>query len=193
MCRRNRLNPNHMAYIELNNDFPGIRGLMAFRPDCADPLNRLAEQLLCAENSLSRGDRELIATYVSYLNNCFFCQNAHGGIAQHLLSCSIDYIDQVKADFNQTDLSNKMKALLTIAASVQRSGTAVTQQQVDAALETGATEREIHDTVLIAAAFCMYNRYVDGLGTWAPQDRNFYIERGKQRAAEGYANYNPAH
>ena len=182
-----------MAHINLPEGLPGIRGLMAYRTETARPLNDLAEVLLRSDNSLTRGERELIATYVSYLNNCFFCQNAHGGIAQHLLSCSIDYIDQVKADFNQTDLSDKMKALLTITASVQRSGTAVTQQQVDAAFETGATEREIHDTVLIAAAFCMYNRYVDGLGTWAPQDRNFYIERAKQRAAEGYANYNPAH
>lgn len=182
-----------MAHITLNNDFPGIRGLMAYRPDCAQPLNELAEQLLCADNSLSRGERELIATYVSYLNDCHFCQQAHGGIAQHLLSCDTSYIDQVKADFKQTDLSEKMKALLSIAASVQRNGKDVTQQQVDEAFSAGASEREIHDTVLIAAAFCMFNRYVDGLGTWAPQDRNFYIQRGKQRAAEGYANYNPAH
>ena len=86
-----------------------------------------------------------------------------------------------------------MKALLAIAASVQRGGKAVTQQQVDSALASGAIEKEIHDTVLIAAAFCMFNRYVDGMGTWAPQDRNFYIQRGKQRAEEGYAHYNPAH
>ncbi|HTF20298.1 MAG TPA: peroxidase-related enzyme [Chryseolinea sp.] len=182
-----------MAYIELNNDFPGIRGLMAFRPQLAQPLNELAEVLLRAENSLSRGERELIATYVSYLNDCFFCQQAHGGLAQHYLGCSMEFIDEVKADFITTDLSDKIKSLLTIAASVQRSGKAVTQDQVDIARAAGATENEIHDTVLIAAAFCMFNRYVDGLGTWAPKDRNFYIQRGKQRAEEGYANYNPAH
>ncbi|MGC3946852.1 MAG: carboxymuconolactone decarboxylase family protein [Chryseolinea sp.] len=145
------------------------------------------------ENTLSRGERELIATYVSYLNDCYFCQQAHGGIAQYLLSCDTDFIDRVKSDFSQTNLSEKMKSLLAIAASVQRSGKAVTQEEVDAAVLAGAVEKEIHDTVLIAAAFCMFNRYVDGLGTWAPQDRNFYIQRGKQRAGEGYANYNPAH
>lgn len=182
-----------MAYIKLDNEFPGIRGLMAFRPECARPLNELAEQLLCSENSLTRGERELIATYVSYLNDCFFCQNAHGGIAQYLLSCEVDFIDQVKKDFVQTNLSDKMKALLAIARSVQQSGKSVTQQQVETALTAGASETEVHDTVLIAAAFCMFNRYVDGLGTWAPQDRNFYIQRGKQRAHEGYANYDPAH
>ena len=181
-----------MAYIQLNNELPGIRGLMAFRPEFAKPMNELAEQLLCADNSLSRGERELIGTYVSYLNDCYFCQQAHGGIAQHLLSCDIDFIDRVKTDFNQTNLSDKMKALLAIAASVQRGGKSVTQIQVDAALTAGAVEKEIHDTVLIAAAFCMFNRYVDGLGTWAPQDRNFYIQRGKQRAEEGYAHYDPA-
>lgn len=182
-----------MAHINLNNDLPGIRGLMAFRPEMSHPLNEFAEQLLRANNSLSRGERELIATYVSHLNDCYFCQQAHGGIAQYLLSCSTDFIDDVKADFQRTDLSDKMKALLVIAGSVQRSGKAVTKDQVNAALAVGATEIEVHDTVLIAAAFCMFNRYVDGLGTWAPQDRNFYIERGKQRAEEGYAHYNPVH
>lgn len=181
-----------MAYIELNNDLPGIRGLMAFRPALSYPLNEFAEQLLRADNTLSRGDRELIATYVSYLNDCFFCQQAHGGIAQHYLECTTDFIDQVKADFHATDLSPRLKALLVIAASVQRSGKAVTQEQVNIARDAGATDTEVHDTVLIAAAFCMFNRYVDGLGTWAPQDRNFYIQRGKQRADEGYANYDPA-
>ena len=82
-----------------------------------------------------------------------------------------------------------MKALLSIAGSVQKSGKSVTEQQIDEARSKGATDREIHDTVLIAAAFCMYNRYVDGLGTWAPQDRQFYIDRAPVRAEEGYIDY----
>src|SRR5476651_2617451 len=109
-----------MAHIDLQNDFPGIRGPMAFRPETAQPLNELAEVLLRSDNTLSRGERELIATYVSYLNNCFFCQNAHGGIAQHYLQCDTGFIDAVKNDFATTDISDKLKSLLTIAASVQR-------------------------------------------------------------------------
>lgn len=182
-----------MAHIDLKNDFPGIRGPMAFRPETAQPLNDLAEVLLRSDNSLSRGERELIATYVSYLNDCFFCQNAHGGIAQHYLECDIAFIDSVKNDFNKTILSDKLKALLTIAASVQKSGKQVTAKQVVHAKETGATDAEIHDTILIAAAFCMFNRYVDGLATWAPAEKEFYINRAEQRAEEGYANYDPSH
>jgi uncharacterized peroxidase-related enzyme len=182
-----------MAYINLPENLPGIRGPMAFRPETAKPLNDLAEVLLRSENSLSRGERELIATYVSYLNDCFFCQNAHGGLAQHYLSCDMEYIDRVKNNYQEMNLSDKLKALLAIAASVQKSGKHVTPEQISKAREVGATDREIHDTVLIAAAFCMFNRYVDGLGTWAPTDREFYIKRAPQRAAEGYANYNPYH
>lgn len=182
-----------MAHIQLQEDLPGIRGLMAFRPETALPLNQLAEVLLRSDNSLSRGDRELIATYVSYLNDCFFCQNAHGGIAQHYLQCDIRFIDQVKNDFQSTSLSPKLKALLSIAASVQKGGKYVTQEQIEKAKRQGTSDVEIHDTVLIAAAFCMFNRYVDGLGTWAPGDREFYVKRGKQRAEEGYANYDPRH
>ncbi|WDF76826.1 carboxymuconolactone decarboxylase family protein [Mucilaginibacter sp. AW1-7] len=175
-----------MAHIELNNDLPGIRGLMFYRPETEAPLNALAEFLLRSDNSLTRGERELIGTYVSYLNDCFFCQNVHGAVAGHYLNCSIDDIDAIKADFTSADISPKIKALLTIAGSVQKGGKNVTIEQVDAARSEGATDIEIHDTVLIAASFCMFNRYVDGLGTWAPQDRSFYVNRAPQRAVEGY-------
>ena len=176
-----------MAHIELNNDLPGIRGLMAYRPETEAPLNALAEMLLRNDdNTLTRGERELIGAYVSYLNDCFFCQNVHGAMAGHYLGCNIDQIDQVKKDFKSTDLSDKMKALLTIAGSVQKGGKNVTEQQVQEARDAGATDKEIHDTVLIAAAFCMFNRYVDGLATWAPEDRQFYVNRAPQRALDGY-------
>jgi len=176
-----------MAHIELNNDLPGIRGLMFYSPETEAPLNALAEQLLRDDNnSLSRGERELIATYVSYLNDCFFCQNVHGAVAGHYLGCNIDEIDAIKANFSATDLSPKMKALLAIAGSVQKGGKHVTTEQIEAARAEGADDKEIHDTVLIAAAFCMFNRYVDGLGTWAPQDRQIYIDRAPERAEVGY-------
>ncbi|RUA15033.1 MAG: carboxymuconolactone decarboxylase family protein [Flavobacteriia bacterium] len=180
-----------MAHIKIDENLPGIRGLMHFRPETAQPMNDLAEVLLRSENSLSRGERELIATYVSSLNDCFFCQNAHGGITQHYLQCDMAFIDQVKDDFRASAISDKLKALLTIAGSVQKGGKHVTQDQVEQARKLGATDREIHDTVLISAIFCMFNRYVDGLGTSAPADRNFYINRGKQRAEEGYVHYDP--
>jgi uncharacterized peroxidase-related enzyme len=178
-----------MAYINLPEGLPGIRGPMAFRPETAKPLNELAEVLLRSESTLTRGERELIATFVSALNDCFFCQNAHGGIAQHYLKCDMDFIDGVKRDFQSASISDKMKSLLSIAESVQKGGKMVTESQIVTARELGATDREIHDTVLIAAAFCMFNRYVDGLATWAPGDREIYVKRGKKRAEEGYLNF----
>ena len=180
-----------MAHIKIDESLPGIRGLMHFRPETAQPMNDLAEVLLRSENSLSRGERELIATYVSSLNDCFFCQHAHGGIAQHYLQCDAAFIDRVKSDFMGSGISEKLKALLSIAGSVQKGGKHLTKEQVEKARKLGATDREIHDTVLISAVFCMFNRYVDGLGTSAPTDLSFYQNRGKQRAREGYAHYNP--
>lgn len=178
-----------MAHIELQNDYPGIRGPMAFRPETAQPLNDLAEVLLRGDNTLSRGERELIATYVSYLNDCFFCHQVHGGLARHYLDCSTEFIDAVKTDFISSGISDKLKSLLWIASSVQKGGNRVTEEQIETAKGEGATNKEIHDTVLIAAAFCMFNRYVDGLATWSPEDKDYYINRAKQRAEEGYANY----
>jgi len=177
-----------MAHIDLGNELPGIRGPMAFSPETAKPLNELAEILLRDDNnSLSRGERELIGAYVSSLNDCFFCQNVHGAMAQYYMECDMQFIDEIKKNFSSTPISEKLKSLLSIAGSVQKGGKYVTAEQIQKAKEQGATDKEIHDTVLIAAAFCMFNRYVDGLGTWAPEDRQFYVKRAPMRAEEGYA------
>src|SRR5690606_34586214 len=122
-----------MAHINIDETLPGIRGLMDFSPATARPMNELAELLLRAENTLSRGDRELVATYVSYLNDCFFCQNAHGGIAQHYLECDMEFIDGIKEDYSKKAISDKLKALLAIAGSVCKEGKYVTEDQLDRA------------------------------------------------------------
>jgi uncharacterized peroxidase-related enzyme len=179
-----------MAHIKLEEGLAGIRGPMAFRPETSKPLNELAEVLLRDNNnSLSRGERELIGTFVSSLNDCFFCQNAHGAIAGHYLGCDINEIDLIKNDYLESNISAKLKALLSIAASVQKGGKNVTVQQIEHAKNLGASDIEIHDTVLISAVFCMFNRYVDGLATWAPADRQYYINRAPQRAEEGYLDF----
>ncbi|MFC5864669.1 carboxymuconolactone decarboxylase family protein [Acidicapsa dinghuensis] len=175
-----------MPHIKLPADLPGIRSAMAFRPETAKPLNELAEILLHRPNSLPQGDRELIATYVSYLNDCYFCQTVHGAIAAACLNDDHDLVIRVKADFHVAEISEKLKTLLVIAAKVQKGGKSVTATDVEAARAHGATDMEIHDTVLIAAAFCMYNRYVDGLDAWQPRTEEAYRERGKRTAREGY-------
>ena len=175
-----------MPHIQLPEGLQGIRSAMAFRPETAKPLNELAEALLHAPNSLPQADRELIATYVSYLNDCYFCQTVHGAIAAACLNDDYDLVKRVKADFQAAEISDKLKALLVIAAQVQKGGKSVTSAAMQAARTQGATDTEIHDTVLIAAAFCMYNRYVDGLDTWQPRDEGHYLERGKKTAREGY-------
>ncbi|MBV8630977.1 MAG: peroxidase-related enzyme [Silvibacterium sp.] len=175
-----------MPHISLPEGLTGIRGAMAFRPETARPLNALAEVLLHAPNTLSAGERELIATYVSYLNDCYYCQTCHGYIAAALHDGDEELVRRVKADFQHADISEKLKALLVIAGKVQKGGKQVTADDVDFAHTVGATDLEIHDTVLIAAAFCMYNRYVDGLDTWQPHAEALYRERGKHVAKVGY-------
>jgi uncharacterized peroxidase-related enzyme len=177
------------SFINLENDLPGIRGPMQYSPETGKALNELAEILLHDDNNtLSRGEREMIGAYVSSQNDCFYCQNVHGALAQHYFNCDMQFIDDIKNDYKSTSISPKLKALLSIAGSVQKGGKYVTSEQIEHAKSLGATDKEIHDTVLIAAAFCMFNRYVDGLNTWAPQDRQVYVERAPMRAKEGYAN-----
>ena len=181
-----------MAHISLPEGLPGIRGLMAYRPETAAPLNALAEVLLRGDNTLSRGERELIAAYVSSLNGCQYCQNVHGAVASHYLEDEDgSLVNQVKGNYVEAPISPKLKTLLAIAASVQRGGKQVTPAQIEAARAAGATDTEIHDAVLIAAAFCLFNRYVDGLGTWAPDNPAVYRERAGRLAETGYAASNP--
>jgi uncharacterized peroxidase-related enzyme len=176
-----------MPHITLPEGLPGIRGPMAFRPETAKPLNELVDVLLRGPHILTRGERELIATYVSSQNDCRYCQTIHGAIAAHHLHGDEDLVVKVKTDPGQAPISDKLKALLVIAGKTAESGKAVTEEDVARARKLGATDLEIHDTVLIAALFCLCNRYVDGLATWAPDDPGFYRERAAIVAENGYA------
>lgn len=175
-----------MAHIELDNEFPGIRGLMNYRPDTAKPLNELVDVLLRGPHSLTPGERELIATYVSARNDCQYCQTIHGAVAAHHLGGDEPLVEAVKVDPQRAAISPKLKALLAIAGHAAESGKSVSREDVARARAEGATDLEIHDTVLIAAVFCLCNRYVDGLATWAPADRDFYRQRAAVIAANGY-------
>ena len=175
-----------MPHIALP-DLPGIRGPMAFRPETAQPLNGLVDVLLRGPSTLTPGERELIATFVSARNDCRYCQTIHGAIAAHHLGGDEELVAAVKADPERAAISDKLKALLVIAGKTAESGTLVTAADIDHARRLGATDLEIHDTVLIAAVFCMCNRYVDGLATWAPDDPAFYRQRAALVAQNGYA------
>ena len=192
-CRRHCVSTSRerkfMAHIAIEEGIPGILGPMKFRPETTKPLRQLAEVLLRGDNSLTRSERETIAAFVSSRNDCRFCQLSHSAAAaEHLGGNQVHYslIDSVKADFLSAGISPKLKALLAIAAKVQQGGKHVTPQDIAAARAQEATDREIHDTVLIAAAFCMFNRYVDGLATWQPEDPTDYREMGKLMAHSGY-------
>ena len=174
-----------MPHIALP-DLPGIRGPMAFRPETAKPLNDLVDVLLRGPSSLSPGERELIATFVSAQNDCRYCQTIHGAIAAHHLGGAEDLVVAVKTHPQSAAISDKLKALLVIAGKTAESGKLVTAADVEKARRLGASDLEIHDTVLIAAVFCLCNRYVDGLATLTPTDPAAYDPMGKRMATQGY-------
>lgn len=175
-----------MPHIPIPEDLPGPRGLMTFRPETAKPLNDLAEILLRGPSTLTQAERELIGTFVSSQNDCQYCQSIHGALAAHLLNGDEELVAKIKCDFFSAPVSAKMKALLAIAGKVQQGGKNVTTEDVERARSLGATDLEIHDTVLIAANFCMMNRYVDGLAAWTPSDSDFYRQRAAMLAEHGY-------
>jgi uncharacterized peroxidase-related enzyme len=176
-----------MPHIHLHsNDLPGIIGLLHYSPTTAGPLNQLAETLLRGPSTLSPADREIIASCVSYWNDCHFCYRCHGAAAAALMGSDIGLVDEIKAGLPNRPVTPKLRALLHIAHQVCAGGKNVSEQDVSEARKQGASDQEVHDTLLIAAAFCMFNRYVDGLGTWAPETKEAYKSLGKQLAENGY-------
>ena len=181
-----------MPYIHLEDHLPGITGLLEYSRDTAAPIRELTQVLLRGPSTLTEGERELIATIVSYHNECTFCTTAHTAAADILLG-EEETSAKVKENISTAPVSDKMKTLLIIAIEVQQGGKNVKIASVKNAKDAGASDLEIHDTVLIAALFCMYNRYVDGLSTVTPTDPAFYkglgerlINNGYNRMPEGY-------
>jgi len=178
-----------MAHIALNvdeTDFPSIAGLMIYRPETAKPLSELVEVLLRGPSTLSRGERELIAAYVSGRNECTFCCGSHSAVAAAEIDQDLEWVERVRTDLDHAPVTPKLRALLRIAAAVQVGGREVTPELISAARAAGATDLELHDAVLIAATFCMYNRYVDGLGTLSPSDPDRYVHAAKRVSEFGY-------
>ena len=181
-----------MPHIPLEAHLPGITGLLEYRKDTAHPIRELTELLMRGSSTLTGAERELIATIVSYGNECTFCATAHAAVASRLLGDN-KAVEEIRIDIESAPISEKIKALLVIAKKVLLSGKSVTEDLIKRARTAGATDLEIHDTVLIAALFCLYNRYVDGLATLLPDDSSYYDElavrltdRGYRRLPEGY-------
>jgi uncharacterized peroxidase-related enzyme len=181
-----------MPYIQLEEHLPGITGLLEYRKDSAQPIRDLTQYLLRGPNTLTEGERELIATVVSSGNECRFCTTAHTAAANLLLGDATT-CELVKQDIDSAPVSPKMKALLHIAALVRESGKSVTAEAIANAKQHGATDLEIHDTVLIAALFCLYNRYVDGMATNMPDSIGYFdvlanrlVNHGYTRLPQGY-------
>jgi uncharacterized peroxidase-related enzyme len=175
-----------MAHIKVPEGVPGIRSLVMFRPETGKPLYDLAQVLLRGESPLTEAERELIAAYVSHLNSCMFCRNSHAAAARCLYGDEKKIVDDVLNEMDYSAVSDKLKSLLNIAGKVQILGTEVMPEDIEAARKCGANDREIHDTVLVAATFSMFNRYVDGLASFTPTDPADYEAMGKRMTQNGY-------
>ena len=176
-----------MAHIPIDETLPGMRSLLAYHPAIAPVLTGLMRVMMRRKNGLQPGERELIAAYISNLNHCTSCENIHSAITCHLFELNELELNTIKKDFNAAAISNRLKALLSIVEKIQRGGSYVTALDIENAKSKGCTDREIHDTVLIAALFCMFNRYIDGLGLESHDTSETLNERGRHLAQEGYS------
>jgi AhpD family alkylhydroperoxidase len=195
-----------MPHVELP-PLPGIVGLLAGYPRTGEQLSGLADALLRGPSSLTPAERETIGAYVSARNNCEFCASTHSAVALRLQSGTAvaglpvtggnpETIDSAGAgghaavtagaDAQPAEAGVKMQALLALAEKVRVDGRSVTEADIRRAREAGADDQAIHDTVLTAAMFSMFNRYVDGLATLTPTDPGHYDRHAQMLADHGY-------
>jgi uncharacterized peroxidase-related enzyme len=179
-----------VPHIGVPEELPGILGLLAFKPETAATINAFTQQLLRGPSSLTPGEREIIAAAVSRRNECRFCSMSHTAAA-HEVTGDRELVDAVLTDPASAPVGDKMRALLAVAAKVQGSGLDVTDDDIAAARAAGASDEDLHDTVLVAAAFCMFNRYVDGLAANTPTDPAMYEMIGRELADNGYRSPGP--
>jgi uncharacterized peroxidase-related enzyme len=178
---------NDMAHIKLDESLPGMRRLLAYYPTAAPPLTGLMQVMMRGDLGLNKGERELIAAFVSGLNKCAACENIHSVVAGHLFNIDLSVVETIKINFQAAPISLRLKSILSIADQVHRGGKYVTRDLVENAKSVGITDQEIHDTVLISALFCMYNRYLDGLGVQSTDTLDSLDARGQHIALHGYS------
>lgn len=175
-----------MPQIPLPEGVPCIRSLAIQYPESGKHLYDLVQILLRGESPLSPAERELIAAFVSSLNECSFCCESHAAASRYLFADQSDVVDQVLKDYRIAPITDKLKALLSIAHRVQEDARTVSEQHIALARSFGAIDRDIHDTVLIAATFCMFNRYVDGLASLPVMEASDYKAIGERMGILGY-------
>jgi uncharacterized peroxidase-related enzyme len=175
-------------------ELPGILTALNLTPALGVHLRGLADELLVHDHpgaTISRAEREMLATAVSAGNNCFYCMDSHGAFATALLQKGgaddlvpvVDIIKQGSSD----GLGDKMQALLHIARTVRRDGLDLTAGDVQAAHDAGATDGDVQLAVLIAAGFSMYNRLVEGFRAYTPPTAEAYTSRAGEIADHGYS------
>lgn len=176
-----------MPFIDVNDQVPGILALLMYKPGTGEPMSAFTQALLRGPSPLTPGERELIAAYVSRGNECNFCMRSHTAATRELWEGDQHVVDSVLAgDIEGAELTPLMQALLDIADEVRERGDRVQESSIGRARAAGASDEHIHDAVLVAAAFCMFNRYVDGLRALTPEQPEVYAQIGKRLATQGY-------
>ena len=175
-----------MSFIKLKDKLPGIVGLIFYKRSTARGVGHLGQAALRGPSPLTVAERELIAAYVSSLNECDFCADSHGAIVNEILKDNGNTVRCAISNTASANISPRMRALLNIAGKVQKSGRLVTREDLQTARDLGASDEAIHDSVYVAAAFCFFNRYVDGLKTVPMKAKEDYIEPARMLIKFGY-------
>lgn len=156
---------------------------MALTPGLGLHLRGLADELLVKDfpgASITRAEREMLASAVSSANDCFFCMDSHNAFACDLLS-------RAKTSMEVVGARAKFQALQAIALTVRASARELGREDIERAKSAGATDGDVQLAVLIASAFSMYNRMVDGLRARTPEHERAYEARASEIADRGYA------
>lgn len=173
-----------MSYLKsLPTDAVLLQVFKAF-PETSKPLLAYHEVLLRGPSPLSVAERELIAGYVSGLNECQYCHGVHEATAR-AFGIPADLMAHLLDDVERAPVSEKLKPLLRYVRKLTESPARITQADAEAVFAAGWTDQALHDAVSVCALFNFMNRLVEGLGIRAAEN---YFDAGSKRLHDiGYA------
>lgn len=156
-------------------------------PEFSDPLHVFLEALLRGPSPFSAAEREMIAGYVSGINECGFCHTTHTGVAERL-GTPEGLVRNLLASAELSGVDEKLRPVLRYVRKLTGKPASVGKADVDAILDAGWDERAVVHANLICGAFSLFNRWVAGLGVDA--DPKFVEATIKQLLAGGYLGVN---
>jgi len=171
-----------MSFLSYSRNFQGVGDIFMHDPARYLPFVQLLDNVMSAESELSKAQREMIALYVSRLNDCHYCVDSHSGVLAGL-ETDADLVHSL-ANRSTEHLDDRLRAVFTFAHKLALEPGSLSEADIDAVRSAGWSDQTIEDTMCVVATFAFLNRLVDGFGIVGSDDH--FQQVGGMVSQQGY-------